>query len=366
MAKLTLRTSRAEYVARERARRVDVAARALDLLPARPRRASTMTEVFAAYVADLEAKRRPSVLDIRSSIACWLDPALGQLAPEECTPSRVARLVEAMTSSGAAANTVRTKVGFLRSALTCAVRLELVERHPCPSLRGVLPPKRTRAGFSSAAEVLTPAELVQIATSPRVPWVWASIWLVAGATGLRAAEVIALRRCDVDFGAPISPALHIRQQYSRKTRSFRLPKGGGPRVVALVASVAAWLEDWIARGYVALTGQTCGAEDLLFPETWGKKGLRPRNDRRVLKYWHKHLAALGLRKRRVHALRHSFVAMFLDAGVDAGLVQTFTHPAPAATPFDTYRHYSWAVRAEAAHMVCLELKPRSGQLELFQ
>jgi hypothetical protein len=137
------KVGRAAYAAGVRAQRVEQASRAAVLFEARPARAETMSEVFAAYLADLERLKKPSAIEVRSAIGCWLAPALGHLAPADCTPSRIAGLVRVMTEAGLAANTIRTKCGFVRAALGCAVRLE----HGAPP---VVPADNAARSFSRA------------------------------------------------------------------------------------------------------------------------------------------------------------------------------------------------------------------------
>lgn len=353
----------AGYVATQRARKAAAASvvreRQLQVV-----RAATMAEVFTAYVGDLRARGRASAQDVQSAITCWLEPALGQLAPADCKAPCVVELVRVMETAGLAANTIRTKASFVRSALVFAVRAGLIDRSPIDSLRGLLPRKRPRPGFSARREVLSIVQVERLAASLRVPPRERAMYLLAALTGLRGGELYELRGTDIERTAPDLPALVVSRQWSRKRHAVGPTKTGAVRVIPLRLDVLAVLDRWLESGWPALTGRAFEPSDLLFPQVV-RRNLCPLNDRRVLKRFHRHLRALGLEHRRLHAFRHTFVSLLLDAGVPKDVVEQCTHPSPAARPIDVYAHYSWRVLCEAVLRVRLELRGPSEQLELF-
>lgn len=327
-------------------------------------RAETVGEVLDAYVAELRRCGRPSLPDVISGIECWLRPALGDLRPAECTAPRVAELVRIMREAGCAANTIRTKCSFARSALAYAAASGLIERNPIDNLRNVVPKKRPRAGFAPRRELLTVHQFAALVTDDRIPGRDRALYLLLGGCGLRAGEAFALRVGDIDRSAPELAALHVVRQWSRKLGRLGPPKSGTSRVVPLHPSVLGALDVWIDSGLGALLGRAPGPDDLLLPDPRRHNGFLV--DRKALIRFRRHLAIVGLEARRLHSLRHTFFSHLLDVGVPKDVVAQFTHPARYDSAVDAYAHYSWRVLCEARRRTIYHfaLVP-SNQLELF-
>ena len=139
-------------------------------------------------------------------------------------------------------------------------------------------------------------------------------WLIAATLGLRQGEVLGLRWDDVDLG---KSQLHVRQALQRRSGgALELvePKTArSRRTIPLPAHVLHALaehrdrqsaardkagDDWTERGFV-FTTRTGGP-------------LAPRNDYRSFQLL---LTKAGLRRVRVHDLRHTAASMLLEQGV---------------------------------------------------
>lgn len=371
-AEYRLRPARADFVASVRAGKVAIASRA-GATAAKPVRASTMREVLRAYADEL-ARVGQDADTVESAIVCWLEPAFGHLEPRKCTPPRVRALVEAMLECGLANNTVRARCSSLKSALTYAVNAGLIARSPLPTLRGLLPKKRTRPGYNAKRQVLSLASIELVVCSPSIPRRERTMYLVAAAHGLRVGELLELRLSDIqreapdravlrsDDDTPVLAALHITRQWSRKKKRVKPPKGGGPRMIAMRPDVLEMLDSWMETGWFLDFGRRPASDDLLFPELRGGR-LDHQNDRTVLKRFHRYLKAVGLERRNVHAFRHTFMSMLIDAGVAKDVAAQFTHPSPCRSPSDVYAHYSWRVLCEAVLRIKLRFRDLTDQLE---
>lgn len=370
--KKTLAPGFASYVATQRASRVAIAERAIERLD--PARARSVLDVLRAYV-QWKREHGGDAQTISSQVECWLAPALGHLAPEDCTPPRVGALVEVMTEAGKAVNTIRSSASTLKSAMSYAVAVGLIPSSPILTLRGIIPRKAPRSTYNAARQVLSLPMLGRIyASGYAIPFRERALYLTAAMHGLRFGEIAGLKVGDIvreppnlamlddTDGEPTLAALHITRQWSRKRGREVPPKGGGSRVIAIRPDVLEGVfDEWIADGLPRLQGRRAEPEDLLFPEM--REG-RPEhlNDRTVLKRWHRHLKVLGLEKRTVHSFRHTFVSMLIDAGVRKDIAIQFTHPSPCATPSDVYAHYSWRVLSDAVMRVRLRLRQHTDQL----
>ncbi|MCK6550513.1 tyrosine-type recombinase/integrase [Myxococcota bacterium] len=342
-----------------------------------PAKAATMREVFAAYLDELRRQGKDAH-SVESAIRCWLDPALGQLRPDECDAARIAILVDAMRAAGRTNNTIRARCAFVRSALSFAHRARLVEANPLPNLRGVLPAKRTRPGFNPRGEILSAPALERLVCAPKVPHRERVQYLVAATAGLRVGELVELRVSDIDRHAPglddVAPedrgaALHVTRQWCRKGKRVKPPKGGGPRTIAIRPDVLAALDRWLDEGWPRRYGRRATPTDLLFPADPSDDRraevpdleARRQDDRAVLVRLHANLARVGLPKRRQHAFRHTFVSLLVNAGVPTDVAEQFTHPAPCAT-VEIYAHFSYRTLHEAVRRIPLRLREPTEQL----
>lgn len=383
--KIAMRTPRAAAYAKRREETAALAAKARERTLVRPEKAATLLVVLDAYVAELRKKGQDAD-SVESAVGCWIGPALGHLPPEECDAAHLSSLIDVMRDAGRAPNTIRTRCAFVKSALSFALRARLIDRHPLPDLRGVLPPKRSR--INARAEVLSIPSIEKLCCSPRVPHRERVMWLVSVTCGLRVAELIELRLGDIDRdahyvnvdgdrdGVDGGAALHVTRQYRRKRKTIGPTKSGGPRTIALRPDVLAVIDDWIERGWSAEFGRDPGLGDLLFPanepdhkakarvRSGPHLGTRHQDDRKVLKRFHRDLASVGLAQRREHSLRHTFRVLLIEAGVPEDVAEQFLHPSPV-TPAQIYAHYSYRVLHAAVRKIPLRLRVPSEQYELF-
>ena len=86
--------------------------------------------------------------------------------------------------------------GVLRQVMRTAVRHRMVATNPCSADAIVLPSKKAARANAAPQLYLTAQELRQLADA--VPPHWRTPTIVAGLCGLRAGELWALRRCDID------------------------------------------------------------------------------------------------------------------------------------------------------------------------
>ena len=179
----------------------------------------------------------------------------------------------------------------LRQVLHYAVRVKLLDENPATLVPNPEPKRREVLTFETVAEL----ELVAEELHPR----FAPIPLFAGLTGLRPEEWIALERRDVDTRNGI---VHVRRvftdgelkPYGKQTRSLRavpLPVRAAAALAALPPRVDT---------------------PLLFPAR-GAAHLNLHNWR--ADHWTPAVRAAGLAHRPPYALRHTFAAFSIAAGV---------------------------------------------------
>ncbi len=136
---------------------------------------------------DLEPKTRHGY---EALLTTHLLPEFGARKASSITHEVVQAYVNRLSAEGLAAATVRNVYAALRAALNAGVRLRMIARNPCVGVK--LPrPRHEPMLFLTAEEVRKLAEAID-------PYYSALIYFAAYC-GLRAGELLALRRSDVDL-----------------------------------------------------------------------------------------------------------------------------------------------------------------------
>jgi integrase len=236
--------------------------------------------------------------------------------------------VESWLSSLPHAPTTRAKIRNLMSALfNHAIRHEWMLTNPITQVR--CSAKRLRV-----PDVLTPAEFRALLS--RLEQRDRAMVLLAGSTGLRRSEMIALTWGDIAFDRR-----EITVRRSRVRRWFGEPKTEASRKpVPLHASVADELIRW--RAVTPYPAET----DFLFPST-RLNGTQPLTPDMILKRVIRPAAeAAGIEKRiGWHTFRHSLATNLRSLGVDVKVAQELLRHANSRITLDIYTQ---AVSSEKA------------------
>jgi integrase len=253
-------------------------------------------------------------------------PELGHIELGKLTPSLLRAWLSGLTTKigahgkplapGSVAQAYRT----LNRVLVAAVDDELLGRNP---LSGVRPPRvePEPMRFLSHEEVATLAAAVD----PR----YCALVLVAAYTGLRAGELIGLRRQHVDLLRRTITVVEQVQYVGGQHLVLPPKSAAGRRSVAVPAVVTAALEDHL--GHFAEPG----LDGLLFPAPEGGF-LRLENFRR--RVWRPAVAEAGVAPLRIHDLRHTCASLAIAAGADVKVLQRMLGHASAALTLDRYGH----------------------------
>lgn len=208
----------------------------------------------------------------------------------------------------------------LHRLLGAAVQNELLGRNP---LVGVKPPRVE----AEPMRFLTHGEVAVLADSidPR----YRSLVLVAAYSGLRAGELMALRRHHVDL---LRRTIQVVEQVQHLDGQYAIspPKSSaGRRSVSLPRMVAEELDDHLR----SLEEQS--ADALVFPAPGGGY-LVVQNFRK--RTWLPAVKTAGLAPLRVHDFRHTCASLAIVAGADVKVLQRMLGHASAALTFDRYGH----------------------------
>ena len=293
---------------------------------------STLTQEFAVY---LEAERGYSPLtatayrsDLRQFIR-FLSTRGSVPEPVDLRPQDVREWIVDMRRRGLSSRSTARHLYALRSFWRYLLDIEVVSHDP---LRRISAPKISRRlpTYLSAGElrlVLDAALRHPMAPCAFRNYAMMSVLIL---TGVRRAELIALRVGDIDRDAGVV--------------LIRNGKGGKARAVPLVADVVRAVDDW-------LEFRPDRRHDYLFTTTRSNR-IHPS---RIQIIWKRVLQDSGITRPGVslHTMRHSFATLLLQNGVDLVSIQQIL----GHTRLDTtavYLHVGGAElrKAVAAHPLC--------------
>ena len=176
---------------------------------------------------------------------------------------------------------------------------------------------------------------------------------MAAGCGFRQGEVFGLRLVDVDF---LRRRLHVQQQVKNVHSRLELdrPKGGKVRTVPLPDTVAEAIAEHLRR-------HPTGNDGLVFRTREHKPINRNHFNRYV---WRPALAAAGVEEAKgngMHALRHFYASVLIDAGESVRAVADFLGHADPGFTLRVYAHLLPASEDRARRIVGDVLAgPRSG------
>jgi integrase len=294
--------------------------------------------------------RESSFDDYRRRIEAHILPTLGGVGLQELDAARLDRLYADLLASGGpsgralAPKTVRNVHAVIRKALADATRKRLVTRNVAIDAD---PPKVPGPGEREMA-TWTPDELrafLEAIASHRL----AAAYVLAASTGMRRGEVLGLRWCDIDL---VGGTISIRQTVVNVAYQVKLsePKTArGRRTISLDPATAAVLRrhrDLQAEEKLSV-GEGYEDHGLAFARQDG----RPVHPDYFSQTFDRTVKRLGLRRVRLHDLRHTYATLALRAGVDAKTVSARLGHATVAFTLDVYTKAVPQLDREAASKV---------------
>jgi len=279
----------------------------------------TVTELIAHYRAyELTAERKAFATIEATSIYLTkhIDPKWGTLRLSEVRTVDVEKWLHALTYAPATLSKIRN---IMSALFNHAIRHEWIQRNPITKVRASA--KRLRE-----PDVLSPGEFSALLgeLELRVQ----TMVILAGSTGLRRSELVALTWRDIDLDLM---QIHVRRSCVRnhfgdtKTEASRKP-------VPLHASVSSCLMKWRSESPYN------GEDDFLFP-SFRLNGRQPITPDMVLKkVIRPALIRAGIMDKVIgwHSFRHSLATNLRSAGVDLKTAQELLRHANSRITLDVY------------------------------
>ncbi|HEX6681092.1 MAG TPA: site-specific integrase [Gaiellaceae bacterium] len=293
--------------------------------------ATAWQESWPNRLSPTTAARYRSILDV------YLLPTFGQTPIGRMTHEVVQRYVNRLSApgkdgeSGMTPGTVRNVYSVLRNAMNKGVRLGMVRTNPCTNIDLPRSPREEML-FLTPEEVRAVAEAID-------PYYRVLVY-TAAYTGLRAGELLALRRCDVDL---LRGVIHVRR--ALKDVDGRLEFGPTKTHTQRQVSLPAFLRDML-RDHLTQPLAGDDADALVFPS---KTGLPLRHNLFYRRHFKRAVTgnpergippALPATKHglRFHDLRHTCAALSVAAGAHVKLISARLGHSSVQITLDRYAH----------------------------
>lgn len=282
-------------------------------------------------------------------VRCHVLPRLGAVPLQKVTGAMLNKLYAELLAAGRAdgsaglkAGTVRKVHAVLSKALSDAVRWRLLARNPAAAAD---PPRL--GGTRREMDFWTPTESERFLANAKEDELFA-LWRLYLATGMRRGEALALRWSDISLegGTVVVARAYVSVGYKAE---FTSTKSGRSRNVMIDATTVAalkghrsrQLESWLAMGVV----QT--ESGLVFSRPDGL----PIHPDHVSKRFQRLVAQSGVKRIRLHDLRHTHGAQLAMAGVHPKVVQDRLGHQSITMTLDTYGHLFPSMQESASQAV---------------
>jgi integrase len=274
-------------------------------------------------------------------------PALGDMGANEIRPRHVVAFISALRQTKLAPRTIRKIYGSLHKLFSDLVRDEVLQYSPCVLTNNDLPKNRDKDPTWRARAVFTREELELLISSDAIPPDRRVLYALLYLTGMRIGEAAGVRWGDLDKAAKPLQRLIVAYSYENLTKTEK------PREVPVHPTLATILAEWKLSGWPALMGRKPSSSDLIIPS---RKGVMRSNNQARNKFYDD-LARLGLRKRRPHDSRRTFISLARVDGARVDHLEYVTH-AKRGDIMNLYTTLPWATLCEA--VACLKVKRLAG------
>jgi integrase len=308
-------------------RRLLAAAEAGQLNHERP---PTVEAWMATYLREVATDRvRPSTLHSYEQFAgLYINPWLGKHRLDKLRPQHITAFYREMSKS-LAPSSVRRIHAVLRRALTVAVRWGIIHTNPALLID---PPSLPRNNVNPYT-VDEAKAFLQAASEDRVE----ARWVVALSLGLRQGEVLGLGWQHVDFESRVlRVARALQRQPDGSLALVETKTQRSNRVIPMPPSVISALQRRVANQQRERhrAGVCWHESDLVFTTGWGTP-IHPRNDYRSFQ---RLVEKAGLRRVRLHDLRHTAASLLLAQDVAPRVVMEILGHSQISVTMNTYTH----------------------------
>jgi integrase len=305
------------------------------------RRGQTFADAVAVWRAAIAPNLSPATVRPRESfLRTHILPRFGKAALQDIGVGELQQFatdLRLVLSGKSVVNVLGTVFGVLDYAERCGMRVQKVG---FGDLELGSTARQTPVAFFTREQA---NDIIAASAEP-----FKTLFSVAWFTGMRAGELLALTRSDLDFG---SKTIRVNKSADDNTREIRQPKTKAsvallPMPSALEAALRNYLLHWKpnVRGILFAT----------------RNGSRPRSRDNVVRVGLKPvLRKLGIRAENtgLHAFRHGLATELADASVPVPVLQQQMRHADVKTTLRIYSHVIPQTQRDAMEKVGQSLRP---------
>lgn len=259
-----------------------------------------------------------------------VEPTLGRIALGKLSPAHVHSWVQ-HANGRVGAGHVSNTLGLIKRCLESAVEWEIIPRNPAQRVKSPTyrPPEKTPLALTDMPQFFRAVEGDELEL----------LYVIAGTSGLRISELLALRWEDFDFKAgslriderKVSLPGGVQDFQAPKTKKSnrRVPLGRHALEVARERKKF-FLEAKLRVG----EGSSDAGREFVFPSPRG--GVY--SDQTARRRWYRILDGAGLPRIHVHDLRHTAATLFFASKTDFKTVQGILGHSKPSTTMDIYTH----------------------------
>lgn len=314
-----------------------------------PDRLTLAAWVRESWLPMTRTRVKPSTYDsYRSNMETHVLPSLGNRPLQQLTAPMLNTLYSGLLAQGTARGplapkTVRYIHTIVHKAISDAVDAGILVGNVAARAK----PPRPRATRAPKIECWEPAELAAFLAHVRGTRLEAG-WRLAAMTGMRRGEVLGLRWTDVDLDAA-----RVSVRNAVVTVAYEIlestPKSHQARVIDLDAETAELLREHKSRQRAER--ESWGAEYADRGLVICKEGGEPLHPQSFSQAFERTVEQAGLRRIRLHDLRHTHATIAVKAGVPVKVIsERLGHESPAFT-LKQYAHVLPGMQAEASELI---------------
>lgn len=268
----------------------------------------------------LDRRRRQGVGDVDNDegrLDNHVLPAIGRMPINDVRPRHILGVIDTLKEAGKhAPRTIHNIYGTIRTMFAQAVVEELVDVSPCVLTKAQLPKKVDKNPEWRAGAIFVRDELELLISSDLIPRDRQIVYALEGVGGLRHGEMAGARWRLYDTRAKPLGRLVVARSYNNAGTKTMVT-----RELPVHPVLAAMLAEWHLEGWEQMMGRKPTPDDLIIPSREGRVRSRHHSRNKLLQ----DLKRLGLRHRRGHDLRRTFITLARVDGARADLLEMVTH-----------------------------------------
>jgi len=282
------------------------------------------------FSTNVPATCKPSTMkDYEIILRKHVRPVFGEVLVTDITRGMVKEFLLKKINEGYAASTVSHMKDVISGVLAQAVDHEIIPANPARDLKKVIKRKDYRASIDplTVEELRTLLDTVQAHYTEHYP-----LFLLLARTGMRIGEALALQWGDMDFAGRF---INVNKSLVRGRIST--PKSGKSRRVDMSLQLADTLKRH--RHNMKKKGLALGLGDAPAYVFTDRTGGPIDKDNWRHRVFNKVLEKAGLRKIRIHDLRHGYATMRISQGHNISDVSKQLGHHSVKLTLDTYFHW---------------------------